>query len=111
MSLDDFETITKLGEGAFSNVYKVRRKSDKQIYALKKVKLVSLSRKEKDNAVNEVRILASFAHPNIIAYKDAFIDESSNTLCIVMELAEDGDVLKKIDEKKRKMLNFSEPEL
>jgi NIMA (never in mitosis gene a)-related kinase len=41
------------------------------------VKLGKLSEKEKENAVNEVRILASLAHPNIIAYKDAFIEESS----------------------------------
>jgi len=37
----------------------VKRKSDGFEYALKKVKLLSLSQKEKYNALNEVRILAS----------------------------------------------------
>jgi len=34
-------------------------------YALKKVKMVKLSDKEKENALNEVRILASINHPSI----------------------------------------------
>jgi len=31
-------------------------------------------------------------HPNVIAYKEAFFDESSSTLCIVMEFADGGDL-------------------
>lgn len=40
-----FEIISDLGSGAFANVLKVRRYEDNQIYALKKVKLQSLSEK------------------------------------------------------------------
>jgi NIMA (never in mitosis gene a)-related kinase len=49
-------------------VFKVRRLEDDsgQHYALKKVKLQNLTAKEKDNAINEVRILASIKHPNVI---------------------------------------------
>jgi NIMA (never in mitosis gene a)-related kinase len=45
MSLKDFVIISKLGEGAYSSVYKVQRIIDSQIYALKKVKMNSLSEK------------------------------------------------------------------
>ena len=38
MSLSDFAMLAKIGEGAFSSVHKVRRISDGNIYALKKVK-------------------------------------------------------------------------
>jgi len=55
-----------LGDGAYSNVYKVKRLEDGQYYALKKVKMDHLSEKERDNAINEVRILASIRHPNVI---------------------------------------------
>ena len=48
-----------IGEGAYSSVYMVKRVADSDIYALKKVKMVKLSDKEKENALNEVRILAS----------------------------------------------------
>jgi len=64
-----------VGDGAYSSVYKVRRQEDNDTYALKKVKMLNLSDKEKENALNEVRILASLNHPNVIAYKEAFIDE------------------------------------
>ena len=64
-----------IGDGAYSSVYKVRRQEDNDSYALKKVKMLNLSDKEKENALNEVRILASLNHTNVIAYKEAFIDE------------------------------------
>ncbi len=60
MSIKDFQILNKLGEGAYSVVYRVRRASDQGEYALKKVKMGNLSAKEKENSVNEVRILASF---------------------------------------------------
>jgi|TARA_B110001450_G_C17647544_1_gene491864 NIMA (never in mitosis gene a)-related kinase len=72
--------ICKIGDGAYSSVYKVRRAEDNDVYALKKVKMLSLSEKEKENALNEVRILASITQPNVIAYKEAFIDEPSSSL-------------------------------
>lgn len=59
---------------------------------MKRVNLKNLSDKEKENAINEVRILASIKHPNIISYKEAFIDKASESLCIVMELVDMGDL-------------------
>jgi NIMA (never in mitosis gene a)-related kinase len=58
----------------------VKRLQDDQIYALKKVSMTNLSDREKENALNEVRILASLNHVNVIAYKEAFIDEPSSSL-------------------------------
>lgn len=55
-------------------MYKVKRIVDGEIYALKKVKLHHLSDKEKENAINEVRILASLKHTNIVSYKEAFVE-------------------------------------
>ena len=55
-----------------------------------------LSTKEKENALNEVRILASINHPAIIAYKEAFFEDQSASLCLVMEFADDGDLYQKI---------------
>lgn len=37
MPMKDFEVLGKVGDGAFSVVYKVRRRSDGSEYALKKV--------------------------------------------------------------------------
>lgn len=68
------------GEGAYSSVYQVRRNFDNKVYALKKVKMGKLSDKEKENALNEVRILASVQHKSICAYHEAFVDEASQSL-------------------------------
>jgi NIMA (never in mitosis gene a)-related kinase len=111
MSVSQFEILSKLGEGAFSNVFRVRRRSDGNIYALKKVRLSNLGAKERENALNEVRILASISHPNVIAYKEAFIDEGTSTLCIVMEYADSGDLLNLIDKHKRDSSRFTEKEI
>ena len=80
MSLTGFHIMEKLGEGAYSSVHKVKRRNDGKIYALKKVRMVDLSDKEKENALNEVRILASIKSPNIISYKEAFVDDPTQSL-------------------------------
>ena len=92
MSLGDFEILSKLGinylfvnlynsgTGAYSSVYKVKRIADAQEYAMKKVDINDLTFKEKQNALNEVRILASLKHQNVISYKEAFFDEPSGML-------------------------------
>ena len=82
-------------------MFKVSRKSDGREYALKKVRLAKLSEKEKDNAINEVRILASVQHVNIAGYKEAFFESATSTLCIVMEYANGGDLQTKINNLKK----------
>ena len=57
--MENFEILDKLGEGSFSVVYKVKRKIDNQIYALKRVKLKNLKEKNVLYSLNEIRILAS----------------------------------------------------
>ena len=92
MSLENFTIMSLLGDGAYSTVYKVKWKDNGKIYGLKKVKMQGLSDKERSNALNEVWILASVKHPNVIAYKEAFIDDDSKSLCLVLEYADDCDL-------------------
>jgi NIMA (never in mitosis gene a)-related kinase len=75
---------------------------------MKQVKIVGLSKKERNNAFNEVRILASLSHKNIIGYKEAFYDKSSETLNIVMEYADDGDLNTKIKKNIKNKTFFEE---
>lgn len=72
--------VRKLGEGAYSSVYKVHRASDSTDYAMKSIKMGNLSTKEQENAVNEVRFLASLSSPEIVAYKEAFYEEKTGIL-------------------------------
>ena len=109
--MDGFKILNKIGEGSFSTVLKVQRKKDGNIYALKRVKFSKLSDKEKSNALNEIRILASINNKNIISYKEAFFDEMDSSLDIVMEYADEGDLFQLITEKKKTKTHFTEEEI
>ena len=84
--------ISKVGEGAFASVYKVKRKEDGQIYAMKKIKISKSNDREIKNTLNEVRILASISDPYIIGYKDALYDENEGALLLITEFAYGGDL-------------------
>mgnify|MGYP002141123644 CR=1 FL=1 len=51
-----------------------------------------LSQKDKENALNEVRLLASINLPYVIAYKGAFYNVNTQSLCVLMEYADGGDL-------------------
>ena len=107
-TLDDFNIERVIGKGSFGSVYLVRRKVDQKIYALKTVFLEKLNKKEQENSVNEVRLLASVSHPNVIGYKEAFWDEKNSSLNIIMEYADDGDLQTKINKKRKEQKYFNE---
>ena len=109
--MENFEIINKLGSGGFSKVYKVRRKIDNQVYALKKVQILNLSEKQKMSSLNEIRVLASIKSKYVVNYKEAFLDEKDSTLCLVMEYADRGDLAKRIQEQKKKGKYFNEKDI
>ena len=109
--MEGFKIISKLGEGSYSTVLKVQRIADGNIYALKRVKFYKLSDKEKENALNEIRILASVQDKNVISYKEAFFDEKDSSLGIVMEYADKGDLFQLITERKKTKNYFTEQEI
>lgn len=67
-----------------------------------------MKQKERDNALNEIRILASYQGNNIIGYKEAFFDDAQKMLCIVLEFASGGDILKKVQNCQKKRTHFDE---
>jgi NIMA (never in mitosis gene a)-related kinase 1/4/5 len=56
-------------------------------------------------------LLASINHPNICGYKEAFIEESSASLVIVMEFADGGDLQSKINALKKSNKNMKEADI
>ena len=68
-----------------------------------------MEKKERQNSLNEVRILAALDHPNIIQYKEAFIE--GHYLCLVMEYANDKDLYQHVTSHKNKGTRFSESQI
>lgn len=69
---------------------------------------ISLEHKSKDT-VKEVFMLKNITHPNIIKCHASFIED--DFLYIVMEYAQDGDLLSLIDRQKQTKRFFSEKTL
>lgn len=95
--MKDFDLIKDLGFGSYGKVELIRRKEDSKLYALKTVQLGSAKQKEKDAALNQIRLLASIQMTYVIAYKGSFYVPETQSLCIVMEYADGGDLEKKIN--------------
>ena len=110
-SINDFEIINQIGTGAFSKVFKVRRKIDNEIYALKEVNLSSLTDKERENAFTEIKILSSIDNPHVIAYKDSFYEKEKNTIYLIMEYAAYGDLDYQIMNRIKNRVYFNEKEI
>lgn len=105
MSIKDFRVVEALGKGSFATVYKVMRKSDGKTYALKRVKIGKMGKKEVADALNEIRFLASIRHKNVVGFLEAFLENNESELCIVMEYCGCGDLSAKVERyKKRRQL-------
>ena len=86
----------KIGNGVSSTVYKAISTKTASIFA---VKTISLSSRQKDHTrlffsiQNEVEILKTLDHPNIIKFYQTEIDIETNEVFIVCEYASNGNLL------------------
>jgi len=55
---------------------------------MKQISVSQMKKKERDEALNEIKVLAALNHPNIIRYRESFVDKTS--IAIVMDFAEGG---------------------
>lgn len=88
-----FNTIKMIGKGSFARVYLVENKETKERFAVKafsKEYLVSQP-KGKDSLINEIEIMQKLRHPYIMSLEE--IHESKNSIYLVLELLEGGELL------------------
>ena len=110
-SLNDYEIIKEIGKGSFSTVYLVKKKLSQKEFALKKVNIIKLSPKERQNSLKEVNFLSEIKDPNVIGYEESFYDENFNYLYLVMEYAPYGDFGKILQARKKLKEYYTENEL
>eukprot|EP00775_Hariotina_reticulata_P012449 gene12449-12586_t len=108
-----YELLEAIGHGQYGVAHRARCKADGQIVCLKRIPLVrdKLRSAEDDHkvALQEAQLLSSLDHPNIIAYKDSFLD-SEGALCIVTTYCEGGDLFNEIKRRKAAGHMFAENE-
>jgi NIMA (never in mitosis gene a)-related kinase len=110
--MKEFKTLRPLGKGSFGQVFLVERISDKECYAMKRMNMHKVHKETVAAALNEVRLLASLRHPNIVGFLDAFLHKSHIThtpeLCVVMEFCERGDLFSIIESQRKKQEHIVE---
>lgn len=118
--LDSYNKQKKIGQGASGSVYVARIRESatsptaKQLLrdmgpraqvAIKQMDLRNQPRKEL--IVNEIIVMKDSKHPNIVNFLDAFLQEESNELWVVMEFMEGGALTDVIDNNP----SISEPQI
>lgn len=107
--MDKFTKVRNIGKGNMGACALARNNEDGKYYVIKQVDLTRMSKKERQQSLNEARVLSSLRHPNIINYVDSFLARKSDHLCIVMEFADGGDLSSRI--KKNYGVNFRETQI
>lgn len=102
-----YEQIKLLGEGSFGKAYLVESLEDKSLAVIKTIELGPMDEKEKKEAILESKILEKLNHPNIIKFREVFL-EKKNRLNIVMDYADGGDLQVKIKQHAKLSKYFNE---
>ena len=92
---EKYELIEIIGQGMYGKVYKALNKYENKYYAIKTLNFQNISQKERLNIETEINLLQELKHPNIVLYKESFIDKNQN-LNIVTTFCEGGDLYQKI---------------
>ncbi|XP_023305500.2 serine/threonine-protein kinase Nek2 [Lucilia cuprina] len=107
-TLQDYEVISVIGNGAFGTCFKVRDKENGNLYAWKGMDYDELSENQKESLVSEIRVLRQLQHPNIVQYYHHLVNYEAKSIFIVMECCEGGDLSQLIAKAKAENKRFEE---
>ncbi|CAE7471004.1 NEK4 [Symbiodinium natans] len=97
---DEYQLLRSIGSGSFGQVFLVLHKEENREFVMKSIDLHSASDDGRQQMELEVQLLRTMQHPNIVAYRDSFIDRTGH-LCILMEYCEHGDIFTYLQEVRR----------
>ena len=78
--MEKFEKVKNLGRGSQGTVILVRRKADGSKFVIKRIFVEDQSPEDRNEVMNEIKVLAQLAHPNVVRTRKAcFITHASLT--------------------------------
>jgi len=93
--LERWQLVEKMGDGAFSNVYRAKdTQGDHQEVAIKVVRKFEMNSTQRANILKEVQIMRQLDHPNIIKLIE--FQEAKQYYYIVLELCPGGELFHQI---------------
>ncbi|KAF8819159.1 NIMA-related protein kinase NIMA1 [Cardiosporidium cionae] len=99
--LKQYEILRRLGSGRFGEVFLVRNKLTQETLCWKVVPYKGLKEREKRQLISEVNVMQALRHPNIVRYYDRIIALKTQSLYIVMEFCDAGDLASTISASKK----------
>lgn len=106
-----YERLQHVGKGQYASAALVKETTTGETYVAKCISLAALNDHDQELANQEVSLLQTLGHPYIVAYHDSFLIEGSNTLVIVMEYCNGGDLRKVIKDKAKAEEHFPEDQI
>ena len=98
-----YKKVKEIGDRTnIYNSYLIRSIETKEEYTYKMINVIAIT-KDKDNILNDIKILKNISHPNIIQLKSAYYSSDKNYINVITEYADGGDLQIKFDEQRKKM--------
>ena len=105
----NYKVIKLLGEGSFGKAFLCQKGENEPLCVIKQIIVEGMTEKEKSDVFNEAKILGELDHPNIIKLFEVFESKKpKQSLNIVTEYADDGDLSEKIKSQNNKPFTESE---
>jgi len=89
--MEGYRIVAKLGKGSYGSIFVVRSLTDGKDYVMKRIPLLELDKRERDQVKLEVRLMQNMGHPNVVHYIDSFLFNDED-LCIIMSYCRRGDL-------------------
>ena len=105
---ENYEILSQLGKGGYGRVLAVRHKKTGVIRACKFISKTKIKERDLNRTRLELKILKKADHPNIVKIYEIY--ETENSLYIIMEKCNGGELFDKIIDNIGKKKMFSEKE-
>ncbi|KAJ6634479.1 Serine/threonine-protein kinase Nek2 [Pseudolycoriella hygida] len=90
--LHDYEVLSVLGTETSGTCFKVRNRKSDKIFVWKSIDYGQFDEEKKKLLATEINFLKKLSHPNLVQYFNQIVNKETNTLYIVMEWCEGGDL-------------------